>query len=91
MSIGKIILSHTIPPIEDFKKHAYCRWHNYHSHATNDCNVLRRQIQLAINEGQLCLKQMQVNNDLFPNNAIDLQAAKVLVPPEQADQLKSKM
>jgi hypothetical protein len=90
MSIGKIILSHTIPPIEDFQKHAYCRWHNYHSHATNDCNVLRRQIQLAINEGQLCLKQMQVNNDLFPINAIDLQAAKVLVPPEQAESTKVK-
>jgi hypothetical protein len=78
-------LSHTIPPIEDFKKHAYGKWHNSHSHATNDCNVFRRQIQLAINEGQLCLKQMQVDNDLFPVNDIDLQGAKVLGRPDQAE------
>jgi hypothetical protein len=42
LSIEKIKLSHTIPPIEDFfKKSAYCKWHNSHSHATNDCNVFR--------------------------------------------------
>jgi hypothetical protein len=58
LSIEKIKLSHDIPSIEDLKKHAYCKWHNSHSYATNDCNVFRRQIQLDINEGQLCLKQM---------------------------------
>jgi hypothetical protein len=39
----KIKLFHTMPPIEDLKKRAYCKWHNSHSHATNDCNVFRWQ------------------------------------------------
>jgi hypothetical protein len=90
LSIGKIKLSHTIPLIEKFKKRAYYKWHNSHSYATNDCNVFRRQIQLAINEGQLCLKQMQVDNNPFPASAIDLQGAKVLVQPEQAESTKDK-
>jgi hypothetical protein len=42
LSIRKIKLSHTILPIEDFKKRAYCKWHNSHSHANNYCNVFRR-------------------------------------------------
>jgi hypothetical protein len=90
LSIQKIKLSHTIPLIEDLTMRDYCKWHNSHSHATNDCNVFRRQIQLAINEGQFCLKQMQVDNDLFSVNTIDLQGAKVLVRPEQAKSTKGK-
>jgi hypothetical protein len=90
LSIRKIKLSHTIPSIEDLKKRAYCKWHNSHSYATNDCNLFRRQIQLTINEGQLCLKQMQVDNDPFPVSAIDLHGAKVLVRPEQTESTKSK-
>jgi hypothetical protein len=90
LSIRKIKLSHTIPPIEDLKKYAYCKWHNSHSHATNNCNVFRWQIQLANNEGQLCLKQMQVDNNLFPVKPIDLHGAKVPVQPEQAESTKGK-
>jgi hypothetical protein len=89
-SIRKIKLSHTIPLVEYLKKRAYCKWHNSHSHATDNCNVFRRQIQLAINEGQLCLKQMQVDKDPFPVNTIDLQGANVLVRPEQAELTKGK-
>jgi hypothetical protein len=33
---------------------------------------------------------MQVDNDPFPINAIDLQGAKVLVQPEQAESTKGK-
>jgi hypothetical protein len=47
-------------------------------------------MQLAINEGQLCLKQMQVDNDLFSINTIDLQGAKVLVRLDQAESTKGK-
>jgi hypothetical protein len=89
-SIGKIKLSHAIPPIDDLKKHAYYKWHNSYSHATNDCNVFQRQIQSTINGGQLCLKQMQVDNNPFPVNAIDLQGAKVVVRPEQAESTRGK-
>ena len=45
---------------DDFKRRAYCKWQNSISHATNDCNVFRRQIQLIINEGRLVLYQMQI-------------------------------
>jgi hypothetical protein len=33
---------------------------------------------------------MQVDNNLFPLNVIDLQGAKVLVRPEQAESIKDK-
>ena len=39
---GNIRLSHTIPPLEELKQYAYCKWHNSTSQATNDCNVFRR-------------------------------------------------
>jgi len=49
---GKMIrISHTIPPFEELKRHAYCKYHNSFSHATDDCNVFWRQIQSAINDG----------------------------------------
>ena len=49
--LGHIKLSHAIPPLDELKRHAYCKWHNSFSHATNDCNVLQRYIQSAVNEG----------------------------------------
>ena len=48
---GNIQLSRAIPSPEELKRHAYCKWHNSTSHATNYCNVFRRQVQSAINEG----------------------------------------
>jgi hypothetical protein len=51
MAISK--LTRTIPPRDELKRHAYCKWHNSFSHATNDCNVFRRQVQSAINKGRL--------------------------------------
>jgi hypothetical protein len=50
--IGKIKFSHTIPPMDELKRRAYCKFHNTCSHATNDCNVFHRQIQSATNEGR---------------------------------------
>jgi hypothetical protein len=38
---GCIKKSHTIPPLDELKWKAYCRWHNSFSHATIDCNVFR--------------------------------------------------
>ena len=42
---GNIKLSHVIPSLEELKQHAYCKWHNTFSHATNDCNIFHRKIQ----------------------------------------------
>jgi uncharacterized protein YozE (UPF0346 family) len=36
---GNIKLTHIIPPPDELKRRAYCKWHNSFSHATNDCNV----------------------------------------------------
>jgi hypothetical protein len=37
----KLPSGHIIPLLEQLKKHAYFKWHNSYSHATNDCNVFR--------------------------------------------------
>jgi hypothetical protein len=66
-----IKINHTVPPVDELKCRTYCKWHNSFSHATNDCNVFRRQIQLDINEGRLKFKEMQVDNEPFPINMID--------------------
>jgi hypothetical protein len=31
-----------MPPLDEIKQRAYCKFHNSYSHATNDCNVFRR-------------------------------------------------
>jgi hypothetical protein len=59
-------------------------------YATNDCNVFRRQIQLAINEDRLAFQEMQVDTQPFPVNTIEPTSKKVLVWPEVADKGKDK-
>jgi hypothetical protein len=54
LKLGNIKISHTMPPFDDIKRHAYCKYHHSYSHATNDCNVFRRKIQSTINEGRFC-------------------------------------
>jgi hypothetical protein len=38
LKLGKIKISHTLPPLDEIKKRAYCKFHHSYSHATNDCN-----------------------------------------------------
>ena len=40
--LGHLEVTHIIPPLEELKRRAYCKFHNSSSHATNDCNVFRR-------------------------------------------------
>ncbi len=57
---------------EELKRHAYCKWHD--SHTSNDCNVFRRQVQSAIEEGRLKFiegSKMKLDHDPFPMNTID--------------------
>jgi hypothetical protein len=37
----KLPSGYVIPSSEQLKKHAYCKWYNSYSHATNDCNIFR--------------------------------------------------
>jgi hypothetical protein len=62
---GYIKITHTIPLLEELKRRAYCKFHNTFSHATNDCNVLCRQIQSAVNEGRLVLPTTQIDQNPF--------------------------
>ena len=48
LKVGKIRISHVMPPFEELKKRAYCKFCNSYSHATNYCNMFHRQIQSAI-------------------------------------------
>jgi len=42
LHLGHLKITHVIPPLEELKRCAYCKFHNSSSHATNDCNVFRR-------------------------------------------------
>ena len=66
------------------------KFHNSSSHATNDCNVFHRQVQSAINEGRLAFPEMKIDKALIPVHTIDLNNAKVLIQPDQAEGAKGK-
>jgi hypothetical protein len=76
---SNIKINHTVPSADKLKCRACCKWHNSFSHVTNDCNVFRRQIQSAINEGRLKFQEMQVDTEPFPMNMIDFEGKKVLI------------
>jgi hypothetical protein len=91
----KLSSGHVILSAEQLKKHVYCKCHNYYSHATNDCNVFHRQVQLTINEEQLKFAesaQMKLDKDPFLTNMIlvELEGKKVLVRSSQAVMSKGK-
>jgi hypothetical protein len=90
LKLGNIKISHTMPPLDEIKGRAYCKYHHSYSHATNDCNVFRRKIQSAINEGCLVLHEKQVEKHPFPINTMELQQPKVLVRPHQVKATKGK-
>jgi hypothetical protein len=91
----KLPSDHVIPSPKQLKKHVYCKWHNYYSHATNDYNVFHRHVQLAINKGRLKFAespQMKLDKDPFPvnMNMVELERKKVLVRPSQVETTKCK-
>ena len=85
-------MSHTIPPLEELKRQAYCKFYNTFCHATNDCSVLPRQIQLVVNEDRLVFPQMKVDQNPFPayTHMLELNNPKVLIRPNQAESTKGK-
>jgi hypothetical protein len=84
---GNIKIDYTVPPTDKLKRRAYCKWHDSFSHATNDCNVFRRQIQSAINEGLL---KFQEDTEPFPVNMIDFKGKRVLIQPSTTNKGKDK-
>src|SRR5664279_1595743 len=55
-----IRINHVIPSPEELRRRAYCKYHHSLSHATNDCNVFRRRVQSALNEGRLSFAGMAI-------------------------------
>jgi hypothetical protein len=90
LKLGNIKIAHTMPPLDEIKLRAYCKYHYSYSHDTNDCNVFRRKVQSAINEGQLVLHEKQLEKHPFPINTMELQQPKVLVRPHQVEATKGK-
>ena len=94
LRLGHIKITHVIPPLEELKRRAYCKFHNSHSHVTNDCNVFRRQVQSAMNEGRLIFPELKIDKISFPvhtnTHTIGLNNAKVLLRPKQAEGAKGK-
>jgi hypothetical protein len=65
---------HKFPTAQELQGRPYCKWHHLFTHTTNDCKELRRQIQSAIEQGQLILGQfaMKLNTRPFPGvNMVD--------------------
>ena len=85
-------MSHIIPPLEELNRRAYCKFHNTFSHATNDYNVLWKQIQSAVNEGRIIVPQMKVDQNPIPTHTymLELSNPKVLIRPNQAESAKGK-
>ena len=90
LRLGHLKITHVIPSLEELKRRAYYKFHNSSSHATNDCNVFRRQVQSAINERRLAFPEMKIKKAPFPVHTIDLNNAKVLIRPYQAEGAKGK-
>jgi hypothetical protein len=93
LRLGHIKINHVIPPLEELKRRAYCKFHNSHSHATNDYNVFRRQVQSAMNEGRLIFPKMKIMTPFLVHtnmHTIDSSNAKVLIRPEQAEGAEGK-
>ncbi|KAK1682013.1 hypothetical protein QYE76_042861 [Lolium multiflorum] len=71
----KLPEGHKIPTVQEMNGRPYCKWHHTFTHATNDCKVLRGQIQMAIEQGRLLFGQfaMRVDTHPFPDvNMVDL-------------------
>ncbi|KAK1681738.1 hypothetical protein QYE76_042586 [Lolium multiflorum] len=71
----KLPEGHKIPTLQEMNGRPYCKWHHTFTHATNDCKVLRGQIQMAIEQGRLLFGQfaMRVDTQPFPDvNMVDL-------------------
>jgi hypothetical protein len=58
-----------LPAAQELQGRSYCKWHHSFTHNTSHCKELRRQIQSAIEQGQLILGQtaMKVDSQPFPS------------------------
>ena len=68
----KLPEGHKIPTAQEMNGRPYCKWHHSFTHATNDCKDLRRQIQMAIEQGRLILGQFAIKVDTHPFPGVNM-------------------
>jgi hypothetical protein len=86
---------HVVPPPGQIAKGKYSKWHGTFSHTTNEWNYFRRQVQSALNNGQLVLGEghkMKLDTDPFPMNVnmINFEEKRVLVWKRQEETTRGK-
>jgi hypothetical protein len=92
----RIPADRVIPSSKGLGKCAYCKWHDSFSHSTCDCNVFRRQLQSAIDEGRLKFRDHlntrghASHSQILPKSVINFEGKKILVQPLQAETIKGK-
>jgi hypothetical protein len=80
LKYGNIKLSHVIPLVEQLKGRVYYKWYGSFLHNTNDCVVFCRQIQSAINEGQLRFqKEVKIDRPPVPVTTLDPTSKKAII------------
>jgi hypothetical protein len=68
----KLPEGHKFPTEQELQGRPYCKWHHSFTHTTNDCKELHRQIQSAIEQGQLILGQFSMKVDTRPFPGINM-------------------
>jgi hypothetical protein len=63
---------HKIPTLQEMTGQPYCKWHDTFTHATNDCEALRGQIQVAIEQGRLLFDQFARKVDTQPAPEVNM-------------------
>jgi hypothetical protein len=71
--------------VQELRGKPYCKWHNSFTHNTKDCNVFRRQVQMAIEQGQLLLEKSKTRIDASPFPGVNMvEMANYLQPQKSA-------
>jgi hypothetical protein len=60
------------PTVQELQGRSYCKWHHSFTHNTSDCKELRRQIESAIEQGQLILGQTAMKVDTQPFVSVNM-------------------
>jgi hypothetical protein len=68
----KLHEGHKFPIAQKLLGRPYCKWHHLFTHTTNDCKELLRQIQSAVEQGQLILGQFTMKVDTQPFLGINM-------------------
>jgi hypothetical protein len=68
----KLPEGHKFPTAQELQGIPYCKWHHLFTHNTNNCKELHRQIQSAIEQGQLILGQFTMKVDTRPFPGVNM-------------------